>query len=190
MRPSNEAEADQLDLARRQGQAYAAALRAMADEDGIARTRAGDYLVAFTNEHAEGMYAYDGGELAWAEPGPQANTHLEVAVADGGDGRFVPELDVTVAVLDGERELLSTRLPFLWHPFLYHYGGNAHLPGEGPYNVRVRIEPPTFMRHDPVNGKRYMEPVEVTFEGIRFTLGVKPSPQAQPRGAAAPTAGT
>jgi len=47
----------------------------------------------------------------------------------------------------------------------------------------VRIEAPTYMRHDPVNGKRYAEPVDVVFEGERFELGRKTSPDAQPRGA-------
>jgi hypothetical protein len=42
---------------------------------------------------------------------------------------------------------------------------------------------PTFMRHDPDNGKRYAEPVQVLFEDRRFTPGRKPSPDAQPRGA-------
>jgi hypothetical protein len=39
------------------------------------------------------------------------------------------------------------------------------------------------MRHDPVNGKRYAEPVDVVFEHRRFDPGRKPSPDAQPRGA-------
>jgi hypothetical protein len=74
-------------------------------------------------------------------------------------------------------------MPFLWHPYLYHYGTNAKVPGEGPYTVRVQIQAPTFMRHDPVNGKRYAEPVRVVFEDRRFTPGRKPSPDAEPRGA-------
>jgi hypothetical protein len=39
------------------------------------------------------------------------------------------------------------------------------------------------MRHDPVNGKRYEQPVEVVFEDVPFIPGRKPSPDAQPRGA-------
>jgi hypothetical protein len=80
-------------------------------------------------------------------------------------------------------------MPFLWHPYLYHYGTNARVPGEGPYTVRVRIDPPAFMRHDPVNGRRYERPVEVVFEDRGFTPGRKPSPDAQPRDGASPYAG-
>jgi hypothetical protein len=82
-------------------------------------------------------------------------------------------------LLDGEHELFTTTMSFLWHPYLYHYGTNARVPGEGPYSIRVRIDPPTFMRHDPVNGKRYEEPVELVFRDRRFKLGRKPSPDAQ-----------
>jgi hypothetical protein len=55
--------------------------------------------------------------------------------------------------------------------------------------VRVHIRAPTLMRHDPVNGKRYAEPVQVTFEDRRFTSGRKPSPDAEPRGADTGSAG-
>jgi hypothetical protein len=44
MRPSNEATAQQLDVARSGGDAYGKALQAMADEDGAVTCRIGDYL--------------------------------------------------------------------------------------------------------------------------------------------------
>jgi uncharacterized protein involved in high-affinity Fe2+ transport len=188
-RASNEATVDQLRVARDEGDSYAEALKAMADEDGAVVTRAGDYLIAFVNEEAEGMYERDGDRLVWREAAPQATAHLEVAVADGADGRFVPGLSVHVDVEQDGRTLVSTGLPFLWHPFLYHYGSNAKLPGTGPYDVTVRIDAPDFMRHDPINGRRYAETVTARFEKVMFASGRKESPDAQPRGAAAPTAG-
>lgn len=190
MDESNEAEPDQLATARRQGDAYGAALEAMQEEDGAALAEAGNYRVALVNEQAEGMYAGDGdGGLVWREAPEDANAHIEVAVADLADGRFVPGLDVTVTVLDGERELFRQQAPFLWHPFLHHYGFNAKVPGEGPFTVAVRIEPPTWMRHDPINGKRYAEPVDVVFADVGFEPGRKPSPDAGPRGPETPYAG-
>jgi uncharacterized protein involved in high-affinity Fe2+ transport len=183
MAASNEAEPDQLDVARAEGGAYARALQAMDEESGAVTRRAGDYLVAFVQEDAEGMYELADGRLVWREAPEEANAHLEIAVADAADGRFVPGLDIALTVLDGDRELFTTPMPFLWHPYLYHYGTNARVPGEGPYTVRVHIAAPTFMRHDPVNGKRYAEPVEVVLPDRRFAPGRKPSPDAQPRGA-------
>lgn len=186
---SNEATEEQLALARQEGDAYGRAVQAMAGEHGARAQHAGDLLLAFWNEEAEGLYELDGGRLVWREAARDANAHLEVAVADAGDGRFVPGLSVHVDVeRDGQR-LVSTDLPFVWHPFLYHYGGNAKLPDAGPFDVLVRVGPAPFMRHDPVNGQRYAEPVQARFENVVFANGRKESPAAQPRGADAPTAG-
>lgn len=63
--------------------------------------------------------------------------------------------------------------PFLWHPWLFHYGRNWQVPGDGEYTLRVRIEPPTFHRHDKRNGLRYAEPVEVEFRGVQLETGQK-----------------
>jgi hypothetical protein len=189
MRDSNEATLDQLALARREGDAYGRAVQAMAAEEAALARHAGDYLVAFVNEEAEGMYELDSGQLVWREAAPDANVHLEVAVADAGDGRFVPGLSVHIDLeRDGQR-LVSTDLPFLWHPLVYHYGGNAKVPDKGPYDVLVRVGPAPFMRHDPINGRRYAEPVQARFEGVHLVNGRKTSPEAAPRGADAPTAG-
>ncbi|SDZ20464.1 Fe2+ transport protein [Micromonospora pattaloongensis] len=187
MRPSNEATAEQLEVARSQGDAYGRAMQAMAEEDGAETARAGDLVIAFVNEEAEGMYALEGDRLVWREAAEEANVHLEVAVADAGDGRFVPGLSVSVELARDGGAVLHAELPFLWHPFLHHYGANARVPDTGPYDVTVRVGPAQFMRHDPVNGRRYAQPVDVHFAGVRLSNGRKPSPSAQPRGAAAPT---
>lgn len=55
-------------------------------------------------------------------------------------------------------------------------------PGKGPSTVRILIQPPAWMRHDPVNGRRYADQVEVAFADRAFELGRKPSPDAAPRG--------
>jgi hypothetical protein len=67
-------------------------------------------------------------------------------------------------------ELGTYELPQLWHPMLYHYGGNLKVAVEGEYTLKVRIRPPTFMRHDEVNGRRFTELVEATFEGVKVDL--------------------
>lgn len=185
---SNEATSEQLDVAAQQGQAYGTALRAMEEESGARRQQAGEYLLAFVQEEAEGMYGLVDGDLVWHEAPEEANAHFEVAVADATDGRFVPGLDVRLTLLRNGEALFSTPMPFLWHPFLYHYGRNAQVPDEGPFSVHVRIEPPGFMRHDPVNGKRYGQRVEATFDDLRFEPGRKPSPSAAPRGEPTPCA--
>ena len=172
--PSDEVDETQLELAREAGDAYQRALDYMANE--VAHTGAkkevGEYVVGFAQEEAEGMYVLqDEGRFEWVEPG-DANCHLEVAVCDAADGRFVPGATVIVTLTgdDGER-VGPTSVPMLWHPGLYHYGRNLSVPGDGTYTLDVRVEPPTFKRHDQTNGDRFGEPVEATFEDVDIETG-------------------
>lgn len=172
---SEEMDERQQELADEEGDAYQASLRHMVEDVAHtgAITDAGDVQVAIAQEEAEGMYAPAGdGDLEWVEPDDDENCHLEVSVSDAADGRFVPGLDVTATLEseDGER-VGPVDLPLLWHPGLYHYGANLSVPGDGSYDVRVQVDPPTFERHDEANGDRYAEPVDVTFEDVDVKTG-------------------
>lgn len=173
MKSSDEASSQQLELAKQQGQALQQALDHMMQKvahDGGEKS-AGEYLVAYAVEAAEGMYQLQDDELVWQEPGDK-NVHVEVAVRDGADGRFIPGLTVYATLIDESGQEVGThQQPFLWHPWLYHYGRNWQVPGDGTYRLKVNIEPPTFMRHDKKNGKRFAAPVEVEFTSVSIKTG-------------------
>jgi Fe2+ transport protein len=175
MQSSDEADAHQLQLACEQGEALQHALEHMIEKvahDG-AETEAGEYRVGYAVENAEGMYHMRNGKLEWSEP-EEENVHVEVSVRDGADGRFVPGLTVHATLLDADGNNLGThRQPFLWHPWLYHYGRNRKVPGDGTYTLHIRIEPPEFCRHDKKNGKRFAEPVDVEFNNVKIKTGHK-----------------
>ena len=169
---TDEADAKQLELAKKQGAAYREALEHMANEvaDDGGMQEAGEYLIGYAIEEAEGMYDWVDGDLVWHEP-EEENIHVEIAVCDAADGRFVPAVKVIVTMIDPSGSEVGTHeLPLLWHPMLYHYGRNWKVPTEGEYTMRVRVEPPTIMRHDEVNGCRFKELVETTFEGVKVEL--------------------
>lgn len=175
MRSSDEADQEQLDMAVKQGNAYKKALKHMAEEeaDTGAMQPAGDYVVAFAAEKAEGMYRMKNGELEWQEP-EEDNIHIEVTVCDGADGRFIPALNVFATLTDSDgKEIGRYQQPFLWHPWLYHYGRNWKIPGDGEYTLKVEVEAPSFGRHDQKNGKRFAEDVEVTFKNVKLETGRK-----------------
>jgi uncharacterized protein involved in high-affinity Fe2+ transport len=174
MKSSDEATEAQLAMAREQGRAYVTALEHMVEEeaDGGGSARAGHYVVGFAHEDAEGMYRREGDELVWQEP--DGNIHLEISVRDAGDDRFVPGLTVFLTLLDEDgNEVGTEEMPFLWHPWLYHYGKNWTIPGDGTYTLKVRIEAPSFMRHDEKNGKRYPDEVVVEFADVQLETGVE-----------------
>lgn len=174
MEASDEATEAQLEMAREQGRTYVKALEHMAGEvaDGGGSAHAGPYIVAFAHEEAEGMYRRQNGELVWMEP--DGNIHMEISVRDAGDDRFVPGLDVQLRIRNEDGAEVGTEsMPFLWHPWLYHYGKNWTIPGDGTYTLKVRIEAPEFMRHDEKNGKRYPDEVTVEFADVELETGVE-----------------
>jgi hypothetical protein len=172
---SDEATAEGLRLAKQEGDLYHRMVKYFVENVAVdgALQPAGEYIVGFSVEHSEPLYFPLGDSLQLVNPADD-NAHLEVVVMDAGDHRFVPELTIYVTVHGGDgKSLGSYRLPFLWHPTMYHYGTDVHVPSEGKYDVTVHIDTPRFPRHDPVNGKRYTEPVTAEFKGITIQPGRK-----------------
>lgn len=173
-KPSDEADRHQIAMAKKEGAAYHASLKYMAEEvaDSGGMKRAGDYIVAYAQERAEGMYMLKGeGKLEWDAPTDE-NCHLEISVSDAGDQRFIPYLEIMATLTPEDGKAVGPfEVPFVWHPGLYHYGTNIKVPGDGNYKLDITIKPPTFMRHDEVNGKRYAKTVEVTFEKVAIKTG-------------------
>jgi len=170
---TDEADAKQLELAREQGASYRKALEHMASvvaSDGGTQ-EAGEYLIGYAIEEAEGMYEWKDSELVWRDPEDE-NLHVEIAVCDASDGRFVSDAKVHGTLIDPDGNEVGTYVhPMLWHPMLYHYGRNWTVPADGYYTLKVKVEPPRFMRHDEVNGCRFKEVVETTFENVKVERG-------------------
>lgn len=174
MTTSDEADQKGLELGRGQGKALTETLEHMIQNiaDDGREQRVGEYLVAYAVEKAEGMYRPRGDDLEWVPPGDD-NVHIEVCVRDAADGRLIPELDVTVAVLDAQsgEEIGRHRHPLLWHPYLYHYGRNWRLPGSGDYSLEISFDAPKFMRHDKENGRRFSSGARVRFDDVSVSTG-------------------
>lgn len=176
---SGESNLPEIGLAKAEGTAYGAALKYLTtNEAGDSGEREiGDYIVGYAIEEAEGLYHMKDGRLVWEEP-TDFNCHLEIVVRSASDGRFLPGLKVRVRLLDpGRQVVLETTLPFLWHPWIHHYGANCQVPDAGQYILHVHIDAPDFPRHDRINGKRFQENVETEFD-IKIKTGRKLSKAA------------
>lgn len=173
MKASDEATQEELEMAKKQGRVLGEALDHMVGEvatDGQEK-QVGPYLVAYAVEEAEGMYHKQDGELVW-QPPESENIHVEVSVRDAADGRFVPNLNIHVRLIDSnENDVGYHKQPFVWHPWLYHYGRNWQVPGDGDYTMEIHIEAPDFPRHDKKNGQRYAEDVAVRFAPVKIETG-------------------
>lgn len=172
--PSDEVDQTQLALAEAEGEAYMDAFEYMINEvahtGGIQEIQ--DRVIGFAQEEAEGMWKMNAqNALEWVEP-REENVHIEVAVMDRDDHRFVPHADIEVTfIAENGEEHGPYNIPFVWHPGLHHYGRNLELPGSGMYDIRVHVDAPTFSRHDKENGGRYAKPVEVVFEHVDIATG-------------------
>jgi hypothetical protein len=168
-RPSEEGTAEGMRLAKEEGEVYGKAVTHMTTVVAHGEEkRAGEYIIGYAVEKAEGMYYRLDGNLEWREPA-QENARIEVVVRDAADGRFLPGLTVHAALQDAQGNSAGLRrLPFLWHPSLFHYGTDWTVPGEGEYTLRVYVDVPDFPRHDRVNGKRYADPVQAEFTGVKI----------------------
>ena len=170
---SDEADARGLELGKKEGEAFGRILKHMLEDiaDGGEEIAHGDYLIAYAFEKAEGMYVPRDGKLEWMAP-EQENIHIEISVRDKADGRLLPGLDIDVTLTDDTgKEIGTHRQQLLWHPYLYHYGRNWTIPGDGVYAIRVRFAAPKFHRHDKVNGKRFAEGADVTFKNVKLKTG-------------------
>lgn len=170
---TGEVSEQQLVLARNEGDAYRAALEAMIDSahtGGMQEVQ--DVVIGFAQDVAKGVYVINAErDLNWQEP-DDANCHLLVAVMDTADNRFIPYLDVQATFHDEDDTAYGPYdLPFTWHPGLYHYGRNVRLPGDGTYDIRIRVDAPSFERLDRTNGSRYIRPAAAVFENTTITTG-------------------
>lgn len=158
-----------------QGQAYGAALEEMKKETAWVEGEADDYAITVLVEKAEGWHIpEDDKQLTWLPPDSDANQHIEVVVRDKRDGRFLPELMVSLRLFDDAGRMVNEMVqPFSWHPLIFHYGVNWLIPARGKYIPEVVIEQPIFGRHDQKEGNRYPARVSVKLDAIEMNPGRK-----------------
>lgn len=160
-------------LARDEGDAIAQPLTSMLRSAGTSGSQlhSGDYDVAVVVRGAQGAWRAQNKKLSYDEPstniGPVA--HIDVSIRDAATGRFIPGLKVRVTILDSRRREIDTYLvPFMWHPWMNHYGLNVPVPGNGRYTVRVRADAPAFRRYGSTALKKFNKALDVSVRNIRF----------------------
>ncbi|MGI5826252.1 MAG: hypothetical protein ACOX50_02465 [Patescibacteria group bacterium] len=162
-------------LEKEQGEAYSKALELMKKETVNQEVEVNDFIVTLLAEEAESFYITRlDGTLEWRIPQPEENQHISVVVRDKQDLRFIPDLTVSCRLFSSDGYLIDEKTqPFIWHPFLYHYGVNWELSGKDNYTAEISISEPIFGRHDKKKGKRYGENVTVRMGPLALTPGKK-----------------
>ncbi|TCJ15591.1 hypothetical protein E0L93_12245 [Rubrobacter taiwanensis] len=150
---------------------YAIAQEEISSEGGLKEV--GPYLVGYIVEPAEGWWEGEPNRLRWREPEAGETNHIEVLPFDPDTGLLIPEMSITLTVLDESgREVESKELEFYYGEF-YHYANNFSLPESGTYTLKVDLEPPRFNRHgsEDGEGKVFTQAATVEFEGVEIEAG-------------------
>jgi uncharacterized protein involved in high-affinity Fe2+ transport len=140
------------------------------DERG-AEVRKGDYRVAVVIQSVRGHWQMQHGTLSYiaadTSVGPAA--HLDVSIRDAATGRLIPDIDVRATILNSKNKEIDTyTMPFMWHPWMNHYGLNVPVPGSGRYTIRVRADAPAFRRYGSAALRKFNKPIDVEIRGVRF----------------------
>lgn len=170
-------------LAREQGDAYGDALqhaaRLAAGDSGECRT--GDYWITYLLDLPRRIHTWAEGNPLWQEP-KGANLYVGIAVRDATDGRFVPAASIEVTLIDQRGTVVGAgEHALVLDPLAHQYGRNWQVQGEGPYSIRVRVQPPTRVQ---AAADQAMAPIEVEFCDLNVALG-QPPPGPE-RGSALP----
>lgn len=166
-----------LALARKEGAAVALSLDKALREPGSKgyRRRSGDYNVTVIVKQASSFWDMQDGELVYSVPDSGVPTHhIDVSVRDAASGRFVPGLNVRATLLNSRKRETGTFIfPFMWHPWMNHYGLNVTAPAGGLYTIRVRADGPAFRRYGTGALKEFNRSIDVEVRNVRFTRAAK-----------------
>ena len=164
---------DAVDLSRQEGTAVASsfltALRG--DPANGSQRRSGGYTVTVLLRRAQGVWISRDDKLVYKPPNSSVGpvNHMEISIRDVTTGRLVPDLNVRATILESRRKEIDTyAVPFMWHPWMNHYGLNVAVPGKGSYIIRVRADAPSFRRYGSSALTKFNRPVDVELRGLHF----------------------
>ncbi len=134
--------------------------------------RVDDYILIAYVENSEGSYIKESdGKLDWNDPEKYGLQHFGIIIQDRDDKRFVPYLDVIIRVYDKGGDLITeAKAPFIWHPFVYHYGFDTPIENDGEYYIEVTVKSPKFDRAHRSLGKKYTEDLITRIGKVEIAL--------------------
>lgn len=108
----------------------------------------GEWTINLITEAAEPWHTVrHGGHSAYREPAAGETNHIEIIPVETATGRIVPDVPITLTVLDADDKVVQELdLAFYWSTF-FHYAANFSIPEAGSYTLRAEVDAPTFNRH-------------------------------------------
>ncbi len=162
----------QEELAKKLGDSLVNALNAAIEDRVHTSKRTGDYIVTVAVELADGKYErQSNGELDWETPEQYGTMHVSVFIQDRDFKQFVPYLEVSTRTYDKTGKVVNESVaPFIWNPYVYHYGYDTMFLEDGEYYIEVTIKSPKFDAEHFGHGKRYTDDVVVRMSALEISL--------------------
>lgn len=139
----------------------------VADRGG--RSTSGDWTISYIVEAAESWFEEHGGHGTFREPQEGETHHLEIIPTEAATGRIVPDVPITLEVVDDDGKVVDEQPLEFYHSTFFHYANNFHVPEAGTYTLRATLGSPGFRRHgDESDGPALDEGVTVEFADVDF----------------------
>lgn len=128
----------------------------------------GEWTVNLITEAAEPWFDEDATHFRAPEAGE--THHIEIIPTETSTGRIVPDVPITLEVLDAQDKVVQElKLNFYYSTF-YHYANNFTVPEAGTYTLRATLGVPTFNRHgEESETPALAEGTTVEFTGVELT---------------------
>jgi uncharacterized protein involved in high-affinity Fe2+ transport len=136
----------------------------------------GDYKVAVIVQPARGYWEARNGKLSYVDSNNNVGSvvHMDVIIRDATTGRLLPGLNVRATVLNSRKKEIGTyAMPFMWHPWMNHYGLDVAVPENGRYTIRVRADAPAFRRYGSTALRKFNRVIDAEFRNVRLATPKK-----------------
>jgi len=129
-----------------------------------------DWTVNYIVEAAEPWFEEHGSHgQQFREPTSTETHHIEIIPTESSTGRIIPDVPITLAVIDEAGKVVDRRNLDFYYSTFFHYATNFEIPTAGTYTLRATLAAPTFKRHgDPAESPALAEGTTVEFLGVEL----------------------
>lgn len=108
----------------------------------------GAWTVNLITEAAEPWHEVHGmGHTAFRDVKAGETNHIEIIPVDTASGRIVPDVPITLEVIDADGTVVAKQQLSFYGSTFFHYADNFSIKEKGEYTIKATLEAPAFPWH-------------------------------------------
>lgn len=108
----------------------------------------GAWTVNLITEAAEPWHEVHGmGHTEFRDVKAGETNHIEIIPVDTASGRIVPDVPITLEVIDADGKVVAKEKLNFYGSTFFHYANNFSIKEQGTYTIKATLEAPTFPWH-------------------------------------------